>query len=212
VCTRVSAVALNVVFLSVTVGFSAPAGLPPLLDEGCQTACGPIACFVAARSMGVEVSLTAVIQKCKWTAGQLTTLQRMQDTLADMDGLAISAVRLSPDQLKLHLRRGDCAAVLPVRKKSANINHAICAIGVENDRIVAIDYPELKQLYSDDDIAEIWDGQVLLVTESFLSRFVRNVIWFSLPLTAAGLLLLGGMSRTVKLVHVWNSQKWLLGK
>jgi hypothetical protein len=176
-----------------------PAGLPVLTDDGCQTACGPITCFVAARSLGVDVSLDAMIQKCDWKQGQLTTLQRIQETLAGLENEIVSVpARVSPKELQEYLQSGNYVAVLPVRKRSEEVNHAICAVGLEDDKIIAIDYPELTERYTLDELADIWDGPALLVSRSSQGWAVRNLHWLVLPILAALLVMADLILRKVR--------------
>ncbi|QGQ25630.1 hypothetical protein F1728_24400 [Gimesia benthica] len=157
--------------------------LPTLTDNGYQTACGPIACFVAMRLMGVDCSLDTIITKCDWKEGELTTLQSMQDTFADFEKEIVSMpIRVSPQELVDYLESGNYVAVLPIRKRSGEVNHAVCAIGYEEGNVIAVDYPELTQKYSLDKLCDIWDGPVLLVSRSYHGWFTRNLKWLVLPI------------------------------
>lgn len=158
------------------------AKLPTLTDEGAQTACGPIACFVAMRFMGVECSLDSIILKCGWEEGELTTLQRMQDTFEEYNTEIVSEpIRVSPQELVNYLESGNYVVVMPIRKKSDQVNHAVCAVGFEDGNIIAIDYPELTQKYSLDKLSDIWDGPILLVSRSYRGWLAQNAKWLILP-------------------------------
>jgi hypothetical protein len=166
------------------LAYDVPTGLPILSDDGCQTACGPIACFVASRWMGANVSLSTTIKQCGWQPGQLTTIERMHRTITETSGLTSIPAKLSPRQLEAYLTSGYYVAILAVRKKSDSIDHAICAVAVDHNKIVTIDYPEMRQLYTIDQLADIWDGHVLLVSQPFYLRFIYNVGRLTLPVLA----------------------------
>lgn len=155
--------------------------LPKLVDEGCETACGPISCYVAARSLDVPVSLNEMIDKCKWKKGSLTTVQQIQDALSSFPAYIKSVpTRLTLDSLARYLKNGDYVAVVPVRKNSQEINHAVCLVGFENGTFKAVDYPELSRWYTSAELADIWDGPVLLVSHSLWHKILAN--WMSLIL------------------------------
>ena len=54
-------------------------------------------------------------------------------------------------------------AILPVRKDSESINHAICILDADAANLVGIDYPKLRVTYTAAELAEIWDGEALLL-------------------------------------------------
>ncbi len=158
-----------------------PADKDLLHDIEYVNACGPIACFVACRAMGREVSIAQLANDCGWIEGRFTKLSEMQSALTRVPGIVSLPTRLSPEQLRSLLGSGNYAAVLPIRKSSDDINHAVCAIEASERGIVYIDYPELRNDVPIDQLADIWDGQVLLV-----SRRSASVIGQIVALVAPG--------------------------
>jgi len=141
-------------------------GEPDVIDADNSTACGPIACYVAAKAMGVSTSLSEVINKCKWKSGELTTLNAMHVTLQQYNDKLISTpTRLSPESLHTLLFENIGVAILAIRKNSGHIDHSLVAVGLEEgDRVVLIDYPELSMTITFEELVDKWEGLSLVVT------------------------------------------------
>jgi len=161
-----------------------PALRERLRDAEYRTACGPIACYLAIRSVGQETTLAQVIAGCGWSEGKYTTLRAMRDVIL-AHGLSCQAVRLSPSRLADLLRHTRGAAVIPVRKRSATTDHAVCATDADGDFIWAAEYPELGRWVHVDELAEIWNGEALFV-EANAKRGIREFIMAVVPGACGG--------------------------
>jgi ABC-type bacteriocin/lantibiotic exporter with double-glycine peptidase domain len=157
-----------IILIANSLAFGAAAGLtsgnPDPKDVTHATACGPIACFVAARAIGVSVSLDTMIDRCKWAPGRYTTLETVRTALSGMEQINCTPTRLTPEQLVAVLQTGQSAAILTIRKRSQNVDHALVAVRTQGDSIVMVDYPELSVVKSLGELSEIWDGAALVVT------------------------------------------------
>ncbi len=150
----------------------------PVDDFRYKRACGPIACFVAARYLDRDISLQQAAEACHWTTGDTTSLQQIHDAIRTL-GLTCKAQRMSPDELCRYLQAGTGVAILPIRKFSEESNHVIVALESANNYVTTVDYPELIREEYVDSLADKWDGQVLCVSR----RSTRDGV--SLPFAAA---------------------------
>lgn len=114
----------------------------------------------------------------------MTTLASMQDTLNSLSSVRCQAVRMTPSQLADYLSSGQYAAILPIRKHSDTIDHSVCAFGANESGILYIDYPELIVNIPIRNLTEVWDGEVLLVSESWLNWSQRNWFLLCIPVIA----------------------------
>jgi len=143
-----------------------------LSDAEFSTACGPIACFVAAyKSGGYEGTLDAVAKECNWQEGRRTSLAEMCDAIRRVSNkIECRPCLLSPDQLFSFLGENpQASAVLAVRTGQGEIDHAVCAAGVKKDSFVIIDYPRVTYLLHMDQVYDVWDGHALLVEPKSMS-------------------------------------------
>jgi ABC-type bacteriocin/lantibiotic exporter with double-glycine peptidase domain len=174
-------VSFTVVFVCLSVTGGSENERPPelhvdsvseiLSDAEYRNACGPTACYVAARTAGCECSLDDVAVLCNWRPGRLTTLGEMVDALRRIGQLDVRAVHVTPRQLIAHVSMPGCSAVLPVRKGDQVTDHAFCVVGYQENRFVVIDYPELVTLWTAEQLSDAWDGQALLI------RPQRSRVW-----------------------------------
>lgn len=138
-----------------------------LVDPGHRTACGPIAVYVALRSIGQAVPLERIIAECRWHVGEETRFAVLADTLRRRTGVSVRAVRLPPEQLMTWLARGGRrAAILPVRTHSGSLDHAVCAVGVQGSQVLISDYPIILTFITREQLSDSWSGEALLVMES----------------------------------------------
>jgi hypothetical protein len=153
--------------------------LPTIEDEHYKDACGPIACLVALRSLGIEASLAEAVKKCDWEEGKFTPLKTMEAAIQSYRGIDAQLAKLSPQELSKLLTDDQTVVILATRKSSQEINHAVCAVAVENDgqAIRWIDYPELTQKKMIGEVTEVWDGPALVVR---ISPFYRALDKFAL--------------------------------
>jgi len=167
-----------------------------LVDFDYRTACGPISCFAALRSLGNRTtSLDDVIRFCGWQEGKTSTLLELQYALRQVPGVETRAVRLSPEKLTELLAGGNCAAILTVRRKSNEVNHACCALRSRNGQILTIDYPELAKWSSSESLVDTWDGRALLVWHSESPPRLRVLAESTIPGFMLGVVLIAFSSR-----------------
>jgi len=140
-----------------------PAGAFVLQDAQYRNACGPIACYIAARRAGWGGSLDLIANSCTWSEGKECTLQELTEGLAATDCVDLMACRAAPRDLVNHLRTPGATAILVVRKSTDLPNHAVCVIAFADEKFVLADYPDIRQRMSEDQLATIWDGPALLV-------------------------------------------------
>lgn len=148
--------------------------LPVIEDEQYKTACGPIACSVALRSLGVDASLDEVANKCRWEKDRFVPLDTLNRALQSYRGIDCQLAKLSPQELCELLRDDQTVVILATRKNSQAVDHSVCAVAVEDNgqTIRLIDYPELMQQKTLGEIADAWDGVALLVRVSPLYRAI----------------------------------------
>jgi len=146
--------------------------MPTLEDEHYKTACGPIAAVLALHTLGVETSLDEMAERCGWVQGEFLPLDNLQKALRSYRGIDAQIIRLTPRQLTDLLMDSQTVVILATRKRTDEIDHAVCAIGVQdNDQVIhLIDYPELHQRKLIGEIADVWDGVALVVR---ISPFYR---------------------------------------
>lgn len=160
--------------------------LPIVVDEYYRQACGPIACLVALRSLGVETSLDEVVQKCQWEEGKLSPLETLETAVQSYRGIDGRLAQISPQELCQLLKDDQTVVILATRKSSEELNHAVCAVAVADDgqAITLIDYPELTQERSIAEVADAWDGQALVVRTSATYRALDKFGLFFAPMVA----------------------------
>ncbi|MDR1962674.1 MAG: hypothetical protein LBQ50_02730 [Planctomycetaceae bacterium] len=139
--------------------------LPTLEDEQYKTACGPIACLVALKTLGVETSLPEIAKRCSWEQDKYLPLENLQKALKSYHGVDCQIAKLSPKELCQLLKDDQTVVILALRKNTDEIDHAVCAVDVqENDQVIKlIDYPELTQRKLVAELTDAWDGAALVV-------------------------------------------------
>ena len=160
--------------------------IPTLEDEQYKTACGPIAGLVALRTLGIETTLDEVANRCGWEQDEMLHLGNLQNALRSYYGVSCQMVQLTPKQLCDLLKDDQTVAILVTRKRSDEIDHAICAVGVQdnNQVIHLIDYPELHQRKLVGEIADVWDGVALVVRISLFYRALGDFALCFAPMVA----------------------------
>ncbi len=160
------------------------ADLPTVVDEHYRTACGPIACLVALRSVGVDTSLEEVIKRCDWDKGKLSPFDTLESAVKSYRGIDGRLAHLSPKELCRLLEDDQTAVILAVRKDSQEICHAVCALEVLGDdgAIRVFDYPELLQERLIADVVDTWDGQALVVRTNATYRAFQKFTLLFAPL------------------------------
>lgn len=182
------------VILAICCNTFAQDRLPTLEDEQYKTACGPIACFIALQTLGVDTTLDETAQKCGWMQDEFLPLENLRDALRSYRGVDCQITKLTPTEHCKLLKDDQTVVILALRKLTDTIDHAVCAIGVQdNDQVVhLIDYPELHQRKLIGEIADQWDGPALVVRIAPLNRafadfavlffptsiFIVAVLWF----------------------------------
>lgn len=153
--------------------------LPTLEDEHYKRACGPIAGVVALQTLGIETSLDEMTKRSCWERDKMLPLKNLQKAIHSYRGIDCHTVQLSPSQLIRLLNDDQATVILAVRKRTDEIDHAVCAIGVQNNGQVIhlIDYPELHQRKLIAELADSWDGSALVVR---VSPFYRALGDFAL--------------------------------
>lgn len=146
-----------------------------------KTACGPISCYAAVKYLGGDIPLEEIISSCKWQEGKMTSLGSMQNALNKLSSVRCQAVRMTPSQLSDYLNSGQYAAILPIRKHTDSIDHSVCAFGSNESGILYIDYPELIVNVPIRNLTEVWDGEVLLISESWIHWAQRNWLLLCIP-------------------------------
>lgn len=159
------ALILLVVLLSgqMTVADDQPGHRRRLIDESARTACGPIGCYVAARALGVDVALETCIDRCGWSPGRRVSLAAIVDAIDETPHLRSQAARMNPGELHELLQGEKCAVILAVRSDGEAIDHVIVAIGATEENVTVIDYPQLGDQITLDELADRWDGAAIVV-------------------------------------------------
>jgi ABC-type bacteriocin/lantibiotic exporter with double-glycine peptidase domain len=139
--------------------------LPTLEDEQYKTACGPIACRLALKTLGIETTLQEIAKRCQWEQDKYLPLENLQTALRSYHGVDCQIAKISPKELCQLLKEDQTVVILALRKNTDETDHAVCAVGVqENDQVIQlIDYPELTQRKLLAELADAWDGVALVV-------------------------------------------------
>jgi hypothetical protein len=137
-----------------------------MVDEQYRMACGPIAVYVALRRIGHDTPLENIIKSCSWVEGQEVKFDTLVKVLNLKRGIKVRAVRLSPEQLIAWMDQGgSAAAILPVRKFANAADHALCVVGVNENRLRIVDYPELTYDSTAEKLSDVWSGEAILISE-----------------------------------------------
>lgn len=187
---KLKLLALTLLAAAASVAAAEPTPQPDssslLTDEQYRTACGPIAGYVAIRRVGGETTLPEMIAACGWREGTMTPFSTLADAVSRNQSVNVRVVRVTPDQLFEALRSGNCAAILPIRKYATGMDHAVCAIGVENDHLIIIGYPELRTELSRPLLTDIWNGETIFITRRLLPSWAV-ILLGSVPGLVGGL-------------------------
>jgi len=167
-----------------------------LSDYEFASGCGPIASFVALKSLGFSTSLDETAKMCNWKPGKRTTLAEIESGLNTFREIHVSAGHTSPERLVSALSTGKRVAILATRENSEEVNHAMCAVEVQAGKIRFIDYPNLDRNVSVEELPAIWDGAVLIIERRV--NWAASIGLFVLALFATGLVL-----------RVWHKSVWL---
>jgi len=147
--------------------------------KGYRYACGPIAVWSGLRFLDIDIEFETVIEKTGWKSGQPVSLDALRQAVDSVRGVSCSAVRATPEAVVRSLQQGS-VVILPIRKDSEDINHAVCAVRAvttgDLPAIQCIDYPELVQIVTLTDLQKVWDGQALIITKCRW-WLVRGVNW-----------------------------------
>ena len=159
-------------------------GVPVIPDEEYRLACGPIAGLVALESLGVATDLPEIATRCHWVKDKMLPLTDLCGGLSSYPGIECKSVQISPNDLCRLLKDNRTAVILALRKNGEEIDHAVCAVDVqENGQVVhLIDYPELHQKKLIGEIADKWDGAALVVRISPIRRALDDVAVCFAPL------------------------------
>jgi hypothetical protein len=193
------------------VGF-ALGKMPTLEDEHYKTACGPIAGLVALQTLGIEISLDEMAKRCGWVQDEMLPLENLQTALQSCRGISCQIVQLTPKQLTDLLKDDQTVVILATRKRSEEIDHAVCAVGVrDNDQVIhLIDYPELHQRKLIGEIADSWDGVALVVRISPFYRALGDFAVCFAPMVLFIIILLWFLNRKPRKTITVNSLACLL--
>jgi hypothetical protein len=161
-----------------------------LVDEEYKTACGPISCFVALHKLGDDTPLRTIIDESSWKKDQPVPFSALLDTLSRHSSVRARAVRLTPEELLSWMAHGDRVAILAIRKMPAQTDHALCAIGVEGERLAVLDYPELDYTLSKGRLSDMWNGEAILVVPNE-TPWAVYILEATVPGVVVGLILIG---------------------
>ncbi len=173
--------------------------LAPIADIGYKDACGPIACYYALTALGLQTTLDQTAKSCGWTAGSMTQFEKMAAVLSSYPQVRVHPVRVSPTQLEAFVSQPGCVAILPVRKGSDEINHAVCVTSAKNGNLHCADYPDLERQMSPDALRQVWDGEALLVERRPLA--FGKVEWILAAVFVVGLAILAGQMTATRKSH-----------
>jgi hypothetical protein len=164
----------------------AHAQTPIVEDIEYGTACGPIAGFVALKSLGIDSSLDEVIKRSHWVKDKFVPLEDLQAALNTYRGMDCQLGKISPQQLCELLKDDQTVVILALRKQTDQVDHAVCAVSVDdNGQIVKVfDYPELYRDMVIGDVTSRWDGHALVVRRSPVYRAVDRFAYLLAPVVA----------------------------
>jgi hypothetical protein len=167
--------------------------LPFVANAHYRTACGPIACFAALRTLGVECSLDELVTKCDWEEGKLIPLSTLEAVIQSYRGIDGQLSQLSPQELCQLLRDDHTVVILATRGDSERVDHAVCAVdATDNDQgITLIDYPEMVQEQTMTELADAWDGAALVVRISPTYRAIEKFAVLFPPLVVCAVAAFG---------------------
>jgi len=147
-------------------------------------ACGPVAAFVAYRSLGFDADLDALSGDCNLdddgsvAFDELCRLMRRDQRLVCHCG----AVQL--EQVNSHLRWGG-VVIIAVRMAGSRVDHAFCIVGQDPaGDYVYVDASALEHRLSAAELETVRLGQAILVSASPDTQFRREWPLLILPIAA----------------------------
>lgn len=182
--TRIGSLASVIVFGCVFQ--FAHAQIQHVEDIECGTACGPIASFVALKSLGIDSSLDEAVKRCRWVKDKFVPLEDLQEALNSYQGIECQLGKISPQQLCELLKDNQTVVILAIRKQTDQIDHAVCAVNVDdNGQVIKLfDYPELYRDVLIGDVTSRWDGHALVVRRSAVYRAADKFAYLFIPFVA----------------------------
>lgn len=148
-----------------------------------RSACGPIAGFVALRTMGCDVSLEEVVRGCRSDESGATSLAKLCSYLDARDEVNCRGVWIPKNRLQEHAASDEYIPILVVRNGSETPDHVICVTDGAVGHVKVVGYPELAREVELAEIARRWDGQALLVSRDWTFEIATHWRYF-LPAAA----------------------------
>lgn len=145
-----------------TRGSDAPGGLN--LDW--HSACGPVAGYIALRSLGHSATLDEVARGCKWTPGNAVSLSDLSNYLNGRKEINCRGVRLTAEQLREFAASDRFVVILLIKRPTSGFDHVVCITALDGDEATVVDYPGMCRQLRLTDILELWDGEALLVSQN----------------------------------------------
>lgn len=129
------------------------AGTPDSTTAGAEMMCGPYSLWLAARTIGVDVSLKRIKQVAGTTPWDGTSIQGMIDAARDL-GLQPQVIRASLD----YISRDPRQTILVLDDNT----HFAFVKEIADDRVVMIEYLALRE-FSQAELNDRWDGLAIMI-------------------------------------------------
>jgi len=140
-----------------------------------RSACGPIAVFVAVRTLGDDVSFDDVLAGCKIDGDDATSVRQLHDYLNTRPGLHCRAVRLTKSELAEYATSDQFVVILLTASGDDVPGHAICVTDGEEGQLTVVDYPGLVRNEKFAEAVMNWEGQALLVSRKHFREFMSKL-------------------------------------
>jgi ABC-type bacteriocin/lantibiotic exporter with double-glycine peptidase domain len=178
---------------------------PTLDGEDVPDACGPIACYLALRSLGVFASLEDVLEQCNWHSGEGVQIRQMVEALADYSDVVSRPVHLTSGELFDIVEKPDSVAIVPLSVADDN-HHAMVAVATRDSLLILIGYPELRRLVTEDELNDAWDGAaIVMYRDQGHDRHNHRSIWLVLVGIGGCVVLSALAGMVVRGIHLCTS-------
>lgn len=140
----------------------------PSVDE--STICGPVALYVALRTLDLSVSFQDVQHQCGWTPINGVRFGSLVEVLKNRDDVDCLAGAVSYSDLRRFVA-AEGVAIIAIRRGVNNaetevIDHVVCIVRVD-DELVGLEYPEGHTHWSELELSKCWTGEAILIRRRY---------------------------------------------
>lgn len=174
------ATAITVLLLALDSNVRAATLFRDQIEPEYRNACGPIACYAVLQFFGYDYSVEHIARLCEWDPNSGTSLNGIEGALKKFE-LQVTPARVTPLQLMANLEEEHTVAILLVRDKGTEIDHAVCAFTSRDGEVSVVDFSQKVQVLDLANLTQIWDGQALLIAPTYWSGLTSQWYYYILP-------------------------------